>query len=468
MKIRHNDLIIPTENPFQNCRLGREKYADVLTTIIGQYADGFVLSINNEWGTGKTTFVKMWQQKLVNAGYQTIYFNAWENDFDQNPLVALVSELKSLKNEKNTKVFNEIVSKGAILVKNIAPAVIKALVKKHLGDVGEELADIAEKSTKGVTEILQNEIEEYTLKKVTITDFRNKLELFIENSEKEKPVVIILDELDRCRPTYAVELLEQIKHFFSVKGIVFVLSIDKVHLSASIMGFYGSDKIDSNEYLRRFIDLEYSIPQPSTRNFINYLSEYYTFDDFFFSPERSKIDELKREKELLLLFAEYLFTTTNSTLRQKERIFALLRIILTSFNPNQYTFSPLLFLLIFLKVMRPELYKQIEKNTISLQELSDTFYNLINSEQIALAEINFIYMEAMLLWFYNNCREHRTQIELLQKIENGKYKTPIVSKLTKKEGDLEYSFLRLIDNNLENTKLTYLLEKINLSSSLKI
>lgn len=469
MKIRHNDLVIPTENPFQNCRLGREKYADVLTTLIGQYADGFVLSINNEWGTGKTTFVKMWQQKLVNAGFQTIYFNAWENDFDQNPLVALVSELKILVNKKNTEAFNEIVSKGAILVKNVAPAIIKALIKKHFGDVGEELADIAENSTKGVTEILQNEIEEYTVKKVTITDFRNKLEKFIEKSEKKKPVVILLDELDRCRPTYAVELLEQIKHFFSVKGIVFVLSIDKIHLSASIMGFYGSDKIDCNEYLRRFIDLEYSIPQPPVKEFLNYLYDYYSFHEFFGSTERKQYRELSHEGENLLSFATYMFTNDSSTLRQQERIFALTRIVITSFAYNNYTFTPLLFWLIYIKVLNNELFKKIETKSISIKQLSEEYFSSIDSEEIKFSRIKLLYVEALLLWFYNNCREYSERFDLITRDSTGVYSSNFKSRLENyfPESLFDY-FKELQSRDLGSTKLDYLINKISLASPLNL
>ena len=75
----------------------REKYAKVLTDIIENYSTGFVLAINNKWGTGKTTFVKMWEQDLKNKSYKTLFFNAWENDFENSPLTALMGELKSLK-----------------------------------------------------------------------------------------------------------------------------------------------------------------------------------------------------------------------------------------------------------------------------------------------------------------------------------------------------------------------------------
>lgn len=67
--------------------------------------------------------------------------------------------------------------------------------------------------------------------------------------------MFFIDELDRCRPTFAIELLERIKHLFDIQNIVFVLSIDKEQLEASTAAAYGS-AINAPEYLRRFIDLE--------------------------------------------------------------------------------------------------------------------------------------------------------------------------------------------------------------------
>src|SRR5699024_5383994 len=152
MKIKHQELEIPKQNPFEQCKLGRKQYALILTDIVNIYADGFVLAINNEWGTGKTTFVKMWRQHLENKDFQTIYFNAWENDFDSNPLVAIISELKTLTNTDNKAVFKSVVEKGAVLVKNVAPAVLKAIANKYLDS--EAIANAIENTTKGATEIL--------------------------------------------------------------------------------------------------------------------------------------------------------------------------------------------------------------------------------------------------------------------------------------------------------------------------
>src|SRR5690606_30135148 len=352
MKIKHHEIEIPQENPFANCKLAREPYARVLTDILNTYADGFVLAINNEWGTGKTTFVKMWQQQLENEGFQTIYFNAWENDFDSNPLVALMSELETLTNAKNKKVFKSVVEKGAVLVKNIAPTLAKSLIKKYIVDIEDIDVDAIENATKASTEILEEEIKEYSSRKKTIIEFRKELEKFVKQADDTKPLIFIVDELDRCRPTYAVEVLEQIKHFFSVSGIVFVLSIDKNHLASSVRGFYGSEQINTDEYLRRFIDWEYSIPKPSTPDFIKYLFDYYSFKDFFSSEERKKHSEFQGDVETFLKMAGQLFKKSNATLRQQEKTFALTRLILCSFKSNQYIFPHLLFVLVYLKTMQ--------------------------------------------------------------------------------------------------------------------
>ena len=116
MKFRHDDLEIPEDNPFLNCKLDREKYAMILTNIAENYPGGLVLAINNKWGTGKTTFVKMWQQLLKNKGFRTIYFNAWENDFEDNPLTAFVGELQIINKKDNDK-FNRIVKNAALISK---------------------------------------------------------------------------------------------------------------------------------------------------------------------------------------------------------------------------------------------------------------------------------------------------------------------------------------------------------------
>ncbi len=470
MKIKHHGLEIPIDKPFDYCELDREPYAHVLTQIIETYADGFVMAINNEWGTGKTTFVKMWQQSLINNGFNTIYFNAWENDFDNNPLVAIMSELKSLTkgDTEKEKFFKSVIEKGAVLIKNVAPALLKAVADKYIDS--KVLVEAIENTAKATSEIFEEKIIEYNNKKQTIIEFREELEKFVKQADDSKPLVFIIDELDRCRPNYAVELLEQIKHLFSVKGIVFVLSIDKKHLGSSIKGFYGSESIESDEYLRRFIDFEYSIPQPSVEKFTNYLYGYYSFEEFY-SFRRDKSDNAS----YFLKMATYLFKTNKATLRQQERIMAHTRLIMCSFKENEKAVSPLLFILVYLKVMNEDIFKSIENKGYTVQQLSDAFTNFVKNEKQEINGINLLYAEAMLLWFYNNSLDYHKKEKLFEKDSNSDsdsvYISPINSKLDMKEGKAELTrYFGEISHNFDfdDFSLSDLLVKINLTKSIKV
>ncbi|WP_228419041.1 KAP family P-loop NTPase fold protein [Chryseobacterium balustinum] len=396
MSLKHLELEINEENPFENCKLDRSKYAAVLTSIIENYSEGFVMAINNKWGTGKTTFVKMWEQSLKNSGYETIYFNAWENDFDNSPLTALIGELKMLRPTDNQN-FKKVISTAAKLSKNIAPALVKAILNKYLDS--EILVDTLTDSVKTGTEIFEDEIKEYADRKKSITDFRNELSQFVSKNSVGKPLIFIIDELDRCRPNYSVSLLEQVKHFFSVKNIVFVLSIDKEQLGNAICGVYNSDKIDSSEYLRRFIDIEYSIPEPKSGEFFNYLFDYFDYNSFFNSNERLQQYEFKYDKDSFVSTSKLLLQKCN--LRELEKIMATTRMTLRSFYQNSYVMPVFYIYLIFIKFIHNSYYKNLISKNLTLLEAQNEFYNIIKPYLNNDNKRHFIQIEGLLLFYYN-------------------------------------------------------------------
>lgn len=462
MKARHNDLIIDESEPFINCGLGRKKYAVILTDILKTYSESFVLALNGEWGTGKTTFIKMWKQHLEIQQFQTLYFNAWENDFKDDPIIPLLSELRSITNNSDD-IYKKVLKNGAILAKNIAPTLINLLGQKYLGT--ESISDIIKKTSEGALEIFESEIKQFVEKKESLEDFKKELTNFIDKRESKYPIIFFIDELDRCRPNYAVEVLEQLKHFFSVQGIVFILSIDKGQLGNAIRGVYGSDRIDAEEYLRRFIDIEYSIPNPTIKDFTNYLFRYYSFQDFFNSKERNEYLDLRNDSENFLLMAEYIFSKENTSLRQQEKIFALTRLVLCFFKNNEFTFSHLLFLLVYFKIVRNNFYKEIEKGELTIQKLCDQISDWVFKEP---AQINLGYIQALLLWFYNNNKEHPQRIVLLETDENGKPKTSLKSKILSNDDDLAYYFNQIDREKYSGLKLDFLINKINLTESVII
>ncbi len=163
MILKHKDIEIPAQEPFKNCKLERLGQAVALTSVITGYADGFVLSLNNPWGTGKTTFVKMWRAHLEKEGFTTLYFNAWENDYDANPMVALMSELGTLTNEKTDATFNTLIQKAAVISHSVLPALLKAFAARYVDT--EVLRDLLSNAGQGASDLLKDEITDYKRKK---------------------------------------------------------------------------------------------------------------------------------------------------------------------------------------------------------------------------------------------------------------------------------------------------------------
>lgn len=466
MKLKHHDITIDPEQPFANCKLGREKYATILTSLVGCYADGFVLAINNKWGTGKTTFVKMWQQQLNNKGFKTLYFNAWENDFENGALTALMSELSSLQ-EKNTKIlFKKVLEKVAVLSKSALPILLKAAIAKHLDK--EVLKELFEGVSDDANELLQSQIKEYTSKKEGIKEFKASLEEFVKKSSSDKPIVFIIDELDRCRPDYAVDVLEKVKHFFGVPGIVFVLSVDKIQLGNAVRGVYGSDRMNADEYLRRFIDLEYAIPEPNTESFCKYLFEYFDFAKFFNSHERRQHGEFRDDPNIFMDLSIQLFKNNNLTLRQQEKILAHARVALNSFYSKNYVFPTLFLVLIYFKDQHQEYYQNIKAQKLNIQELIDA-YELLIPSSLSVHDLHmYIVIEAQLVFFYNNYMSPRSRKSLYGNDETGAKKILYNSTLRIGDDAFEEIIERYTNSSFLDFELSFLLERIDLMENIDI
>lgn len=317
---------------------------------------------------------------------------------------------------------------------------------------------------KSAVDILKEEVDEYAKKKKGLLDFRLELDEFIKANNGGKPLVFIVDELDRCRPNYAVEVLEQIKHFFNVPGIVFILSIDKEQLGNAVRGFYGSEKINANEYLRRFIDLEYVLPVPNRDTFTRYLYDYFDFKSFFNSNERHS--QLRNDSSSFIDFTKLFFDKKNVTLRQQEKLFSHARIGLQSFNMNNYVFPSLYILLIYVKDFYPEIYRKLRQRQLPPQEIINLFKEVF--PVVAKEDMNtLINTEAYLAFLYNNYYAEENYSSKIYERVNGDLKLLINSGFENQNDNL----LNFIEYNLQmcsSTKLTHLLNKIDLVENLVI
>lgn len=273
MYCKEPNILIPTDNPFQNDLFGLFEFAEMLSNVSEHLSEeGAVIGLNADWGVGKTTFLRMWEQSLKNQGFTTLFFNAWKSDYHDDPLIALMGEFKK-KFQKSSNI-GSFISSGAKLVNRYGFWAFKSIIRHKFGLNIDEVVDEA-------AEMISNAINEYQEREDTLDDFKKELSELVASPENEKSVVVIIDELDRCNPHFAVRLLERIKHLFEVPNIIFVLGLNINQLQYAVQGFYGSTNIDGREYLRRFIDLEISLPKPNTKAFAKHLFQQMGFAELF-------------------------------------------------------------------------------------------------------------------------------------------------------------------------------------------
>jgi hypothetical protein len=457
--MKHQDILPVKGSPFENCQLNRKKYADVLTSIVSSYSEGFVLAINNKWGTGKTTFVKMWEQQLKDSDFQTIYFNAWENDFEDNALAAIMGELKTITEVADKEDFKNILKKAAVIGKNVIPQLVANFVLKQTG-MGD-LKEFSENVSKGFIESFENDVDEYAKKKETIKDFRTELENFIKKKTSDKPLVFIVDELDRCRPDYAVSILEQIKHFFSVKGIVFVLSIDKEQLENAVRGVYGTDLINAEEYLRRFIDLEYSIPEPDKNKFCDYLFDYFKFNEFFTNQKREQMNSFKEIMKLLL-------NNPSISLRQQEKLLAHTRLSLKLFPQNKTFYPTLFFFLNYIRLFKKQMFDEIRDKKYNIDTLQKQYSSIFNNiEENGIYRI--IELEACLVYFYNSSKSDHYKDNIMEDTRGHNSDLIVYSKIDPNKNRHFHTYIYdLLRSEDRNVKITEFLDKIDLLEDIKM
>lgn len=389
MTLKHR-LEIPPEDPFKFDKLKREEEAKTLAKLVKNYADGFVLALNNEWGAGKTTFVKMWQAHLKKEGVESLYFNAWENDYQDDVLVALLSELSELKDDEKVK-FKEVVKNAAPIAGKAVLGALKGLVATY--GLDKVLQGAIDGALDGSEDLLKSEIDAYSKRKDGVKDFQKSLEEYAKAVSGENPLVFIIDELDRCRPSYAVEVLEQIKHIFSVPGIVFVLAIDKVQLGHAVKGVYGSPGMDDVEYLRRFIDVEFTLPRPSLREYVDYSYDYFGLKALIESlPLSDTSNTYVRDFRKYVISISKVF---DLNLRQVEGLIAHLKITISTYSLIPGLNPSISILLTVLRLKKYDLYKSIRDVQIGEQELIDELDKIfppnLDDQGWTIAILSYIY-----------------------------------------------------------------------------
>ena len=369
IRVQPSEVIIPDDNPFQNDLLNRQGFAGTLTRLVGSIDGPCVLAIDAAWGAGKTTFIKMWAKHLRNEGFPVVEFNAWETDFASDPFLAISSEL--------TEALRQLPAESSFPADKIKRFATAAM------EIGKQLAPIALEAvpyagpalgviTRGVIGYIDaDRLSAYQKERQSISGFKealNEIATQLDSGNGNRPLVIIVDELDRCRPSYAIELLEVAKHLFMVDHIVFALAVNRSELAHSVKVLYGND-FDAEGYLRRFFDASLLLPAPNRNEFINSLLNTTQIWQYILQHSPS---EAREAVELLKKF----FNAEYFTLRQIAQAIHYLGLALALLPDNTTVSIMPITVALIIKAADSSIYYRFIQGNASDEEVADSVFDL--------------------------------------------------------------------------------------------
>ncbi len=372
---------VEKENPFANDALERQSFAENLTEFVDSLEQPFTMSICGAWGSGKTAFLDMWRQKMENDNHLCFHFNAWENEFVDEPLIAMVGEVeavvhntKAYSSEKSQlgKLMSDVWRFGTQVAEPLIPRVVQVAsqgifteekAKKFIG-AAKHAANNRGNADAG---LVASFASSYTRGKDTIAEFKASLSQLVSEvkaaTEYKGPAVFFIDELDRCSPTFAIRLLERMHHLFDIPGLVFVLAVDRKQLANSVRKLYGAET-DADGYLRRFFDRDFSLPEPSIKAFCEHAWK---------KPNLKSLVEQRKNgawenKELIDIFS-FMAEGYRFSLRTIEQCVTQFNLAVRSTPSNYKLYHQALAFLIALRAGNRSLYEGYVNGTTGADDL---------------------------------------------------------------------------------------------------
>lgn len=304
-----------------------------------------------------------------------IYFDAFENDYQRDPFLAIASEVVDLINTHSPELKPEFKSSAIKASKAIARGALRIGIKTLTagvldGSIIDELGtadDIGSEISQGLDQILIERLDEAKVDKNSLANFRSTLESHISKIGNGKPVVFIIDELDRCRPDFSLELIEQIKHLFTVKNLKFILITNKKQTQAIIKKRYGAE-IDAHLYLQKFIDLWISLPRVETE----YQSHTSTYLKYLINKIATPEEKISNDTTIEIL--KEIFIANKTSFRGIQKTLSYFAILHNSSPTTKYYeyYQAMMAISCYSKAEKPEIMQ-----AIVLKESEDKIKSLL-------------------------------------------------------------------------------------------
>ncbi|MGE5515024.1 MAG: P-loop NTPase fold protein [Bacteroidota bacterium] len=363
---------------------GYGEFGERLANVICAAEDPLTIVLDGPWGSGKSTFIRQWAGLLRNRDVQVIHFDAFANDYLKDAFIAVTGEIiaKAEEFDPGGEAGKKLVEKakdvGKVLVRHGASAIVRfatagALDGNSLVALGEDTVDAASgKAGDVVGDLIAKQLESRRDERKVMAEFRRQLEDLAAamrkaapEGEAQPPLVFIIDELDRCRPSFALDLLERIKHLFAVPGVVFVLVTNLEQLQHAVRGAYG-EGTDGALYLEKFYDLRVVLPIPEhrrnnpTRKYLSHL-----WDAMGLRYGGYNVDETLRDG-LAALIDGY-----RGDLRGIEKVVSHVALVCAATGDRTLRLSQLIGPLCVMRRAKPDLYARARSGTLEYPQVEE-------------------------------------------------------------------------------------------------
>ena len=275
--------------------LGRTKFVNSIVDFINVLSEGkrgCCFAIDGKWGTGKTYVLDMLEEELnqiqsedtADNRYFVFHYNSWEYDYYDEPLVAIVASMQD-EVENKESIWNREVDKtiqaGIEVAKTEVKKMVGSLAEKHIGVNFVNVIDAIRKVDQENEEKKESYDDFYNFKKA-MSDVRTSMGKIAE----EKTIVLVVDELDRCMPAYAIKVIERLHHIFEkINNIVVIIAVDSEQLDSSIKTIYG-EKTNPKDYMKKIIDITFKLDAGEIS--LGIYKKYEKFFSYFKRPDDSE------------------------------------------------------------------------------------------------------------------------------------------------------------------------------------
>ena len=410
----------------------RKPIAENIIRLLTSPIDLSPMVIDGGWGTGKTEFcqklIRLMEQQHPDC--QPVYIDAFRSDHSGEPLLALLAEIiktctpedsDGQPSEKRKSFTNRIAKVAGFGIKTIFKAAMGHVLKQNTDDLAEELQQIMndDQEARSVAETVTdtaNTIANHTIDVTVEALLKEQIEAeknleTLKSCMKElaadKPIILFIDELDRCRPDYAVDMLEVIKHVFDVENVKVVLVTNTKQLRAAINHRYGME-VDAQKYLDKFLKYSFVLPDKVVAPFE--MVQALVSVEYFKQLIRDGNLKGLIGQEITIKLISDLIERNDLSLRETERLVRFLEIY-HSLSQNlsgttRWEYVVLRVTGVFIFCFYPELMDGFNKHRVDTKDLARLF-NLQSLPRVPLnsSNINFTDVIAVMLITFNDIKD---------------------------------------------------------------